>query len=45
MNTDVRIRDTHEELHPVNQRIFGQFLEKPSWGGETGPEASPAGKD
>ncbi|MCC5843450.1 MAG: hypothetical protein JJU05_04285 [Verrucomicrobia bacterium] len=23
----------------IDERIFGQFLERPSWGGETGPEA------
>ncbi len=37
---ELRIRVTHEELHPVNKRLFGQFLERPSWGGETGPEAA-----
>jgi hypothetical protein len=40
MSADLRIRVTHEVLHPVNKRLFGQFLEKPSWGGETGPEAA-----
>jgi alpha-N-arabinofuranosidase len=37
---ELRIRVTQKELHPVNKRLFGQFLEKPSWGGETGPEAA-----
>ena len=40
VNEDLRLRVTHEVLHPVNKRLFGQFLEKPSWGGETGPEAA-----
>lgn len=39
-NADLEICVTHEVLHPVNERLFGQFLEKPSWGGETGPEAA-----
>ena len=26
-------------LNPVDSRLFGQFLERPSWG-ETGPEAA-----
>jgi alpha-N-arabinofuranosidase len=28
-----------EILHPIDSRLFGQFMERPSWGGETGPEA------
>lgn len=27
-------------LGTVDERLFGQFLERPSWGGETGPEAA-----
>ncbi len=38
--TVMQIRVTDQTLHPVNKRLFGQFLEKPSWGGETGPEAA-----
>ena len=33
----VRIRVEAKELHKVDRRLFGQFLERPSWG-ETGPE-------
>ena len=33
-----RYRITDEVLHPIDHRLFGQFLERPSWGGETGPE-------
>ncbi len=32
-----RIRD--EVLHRINPRLFGQFMERPSWG-ETGPEGA-----
>jgi len=31
---------TNEVLNEVDDRIFGQFLEKPSWDGEIGPEAA-----
>ena len=27
-------------LNEVDERLFGHFLERPSWGGETGPEAA-----
>ncbi len=40
MVADLQIRVTQEVLHPVEERLFGQFLEKPSWGNETGPEAA-----
>jgi alpha-N-arabinofuranosidase len=40
MNTNLRVRVANEMLHPVNDLLFGQFLEKPSWDGETGPEAA-----
>jgi len=33
----IRIRVEAEEVHKVDSRLFGQFLERPSWG-ETGPE-------
>gem|GEM_PF-6569005 len=29
---------TDEASHPLNSAVFGQFLERPSWGKETGPE-------
>ncbi len=33
--------NVHDEvIAPVDDRIFGQFLEKPSWHGEWGPEAA-----
>ncbi|MGK7394389.1 MAG: alpha-L-arabinofuranosidase C-terminal domain-containing protein [Candidatus Cyclobacteriaceae bacterium M3_2C_046] len=31
---------TDSVINKVDSRIFGQFLEKPSWGGEIGPEAA-----
>lgn len=36
-NNPVRIRVQAKALHSVDPRLFGQFLERPSWG-ETGPE-------
>ena len=33
----LRITVESRELHAVDRRLFGQFLERPSWG-ETGPE-------
>lgn len=27
-------------LHPIDRRLFGQFMERPSWGGEIGVEAA-----
>lgn len=39
-NADVRIRVTNEAMHPVSSLLFGQFMEKPSWGKETGVEAA-----
>jgi alpha-N-arabinofuranosidase len=35
---EVRVRVTDTALHPVDRRLFGQFLERASWG-EPGPEA------
>ena len=29
-----------EAVAPLDTRLFGQFLERPSWGGETGPEGA-----
>jgi len=26
-------------LHKIDRRLFGQFMERPTWGGEIGPEA------
>ena len=40
MKSELRIRVTGHVLHPVSENLFGQFLEKPSWGNETGPEAA-----
>jgi alpha-L-arabinofuranosidase len=37
MRDPICIRVESKELHKVDRRIFGQFLERPSWG-ETGPE-------
>ncbi len=34
----VKIKD--KSLHKIDARIFGQFMERPSWGGETGVEGS-----
>jgi len=35
---EVRVRVTDQTLGPVDRRVFGQFLERASWG-EPGPEA------
>jgi alpha-N-arabinofuranosidase len=35
----IRIKISAEERQSVDPRLFGQFLERPSWG-ETGPEAA-----
>ena len=35
-HTEVKIRP--ERLHKIDHRIFGHFLERPSWGGEFGIE-------
>ena len=40
MKNELHIRVTGRVLHPVSENLFGQFLEKPSWGNETGPEAA-----
>ncbi len=34
----VKVRDV--VLHGIDARLFGQFMERPSWGGEIGPEGS-----
>ena len=36
----VRLTVHDRVLNEVDHRLFGQFLERPSWGGETGPEAA-----
>lgn len=40
MKSELHLRVTGHVLHPVSENLFGQFLEKPSWGNETGPEAA-----
>ncbi|MBN2091082.1 hypothetical protein JW964_15825 [candidate division KSB1 bacterium] len=30
----------NEALHEIDPRLFGHFLERPSWGGEIGPEGA-----
>ncbi len=40
MPEDTKITITNEVTHPVSDMLFGQFLERPSWGKETGPEAA-----
>lgn len=37
---DVRITISNEETYPVSDLLFGQFMERPSWGGEIGVEAA-----
>ncbi|MFP4061076.1 MAG: alpha-L-arabinofuranosidase C-terminal domain-containing protein [Bacteroidales bacterium] len=38
---DSIVINVHDEvIAPVDNRVFGQFLEKPSWHGEWGPEAA-----
>ncbi|MHC4401760.1 MAG: hypothetical protein ACYTG0_18975 [Planctomycetota bacterium] len=36
----VSVKVTGEVLHEVDPRLFGQFMERPSWGSEIGPEGS-----
>lgn len=40
LSDEVRISISNEVIHPVSDLLFGQFMERPSWGGETGPEAA-----
>jgi alpha-N-arabinofuranosidase len=35
---EVKVHD--RVLHEIDSRLFGQFMEKPSWGSEIGPEGS-----
>ena len=35
----LRYKVQTEPTHTIDRRLFGQFLERPSWDGETGPEA------
>jgi alpha-N-arabinofuranosidase len=39
MNDPIRFSFQRQALHPIDPRLFGQFLERPSWSGESGPEA------
>ncbi len=34
------IKISNKKIATLDDRIFGQFIEKPSWGGEWGPEAA-----
>ena len=36
----IRYRVGNRVLHPIDARLFGSFMERPSWGGETGPEGA-----
>ncbi|TET35088.1 MAG: hypothetical protein E3J72_13315 [Planctomycetota bacterium] len=36
---EIRFSVENNELHDIDDRIFGHFLERPSWGGEIGVEA------
>jgi alpha-N-arabinofuranosidase len=36
----IRITIKNEVIAPIDERIFGHFMEKPSWGGEWGVEAA-----
>ena len=36
----VRVKVRAEVLHRIDSRLFGQFMERPSWGGEIGAEAA-----
>lgn len=38
--TDISITVKNESIASIDDRIFGHFLEKPSWHGEWGPEAA-----
>ena len=38
--TSVRLELKDRVLNEVDERLFSHFLERPSWGGETGPEAA-----
>src|SRR6056297_2028515 len=36
----ISIKVNDKKVAELDPRIFGQFIEKPSWGGEWGPEAA-----
>jgi len=36
----VSVKVRNHVLHEIDSRLFGQFMERPSWGGEIGPEGS-----
>ena len=38
--SDIKITVENQVIANVDDRLFGQFLEKPSWHGEIGPEAA-----
>lgn len=40
MPADTRITVVNNPLHSVNDLLFGQFMEKPAWNRELGPEAA-----
>jgi alpha-N-arabinofuranosidase len=37
---DIHYRVLNQVLHPIDARLFGSFMERPSWDGETGPEGA-----
>ena len=36
----VSVKVSNNVLYEIDSRLFGQFMERPSWGGEIGPEGS-----
>ena len=36
----IEVKVHNRVLHEIDPRLFGQFMEKPSWGSEIGPEGS-----
>jgi len=39
-NESIKFRITSQVQHKIDPRIFGQFMERPSWGGEIGAEGA-----
>ena len=37
---DIRLTITNQRLHRIDAKLFGNFLERPSWGGEIGVEGA-----
>ena len=37
---EIHYRILNKVLHPIDARLFGSFMERPSWGGENGPEGA-----